>query len=275
MSEHHVAPQAQNIDPFTGAGALAVVADLFRFEGMPVRLVMREGDPWFIAADVCRILGLNNVSMALRILDEDEKHTLSSVEGIGDGRAQSLNIISEPGLYKLMGRSRKPEAKRFDRWVRHEVLPAIRKTGGYLIAVPEETPEELALRAMTVLQATVERQKAQLALVQPKADALDRIAEADGSLNITEAAKALQVRPSDLFRWLSGNGWIYKRPGSANWLGYQARTQSLDLEHKVTTVTRPDGTDKVTEQVRVTAQGLTKLAKLMPGRMTVIDGGQA
>jgi phage antirepressor YoqD-like protein len=96
-----------------------------------------------------------------------------------------------------------------------------------------------------------------------KGDALDRIATADGSLSITEAAKALQMRPKDLFSYLRENGWIYKRPGSANYLGYQARTTSGLLEHKVTTVLRADGSEKVAEQVRVTPKGLTKLAALI------------
>lgn len=100
----------------------------------------------------------------------------------------------------------------------------------------------------------------------PSQEALNRISNADGSLNITEAAKALQIRPKDLFEYLQSNGWIYKRAGSANWLGYQSKTASALLEHKVTTVLRADGSEKVTEQVRVTPKGLTKLAALIqPG----------
>ncbi|WP_426418194.1 phage antirepressor KilAC domain-containing protein [Bradyrhizobium genosp. A] len=98
----------------------------------------------------------------------------------------------------------------------------------------------------------------------PKADALDRIATAQGSLNVTDAAKALQVRPKDLFSYLSSHGWIYRRAGSDHWLGYQTRVQAGDLEHKVKTVLRADGSEKITEQVRVTALGLSKLAKLFP-----------
>ena len=93
--------------------------------------------------------------------------------------------------------------------------------------------------------------------------ALERIAKADGSLNITEAAKALQMRPKDLFDWLSHNGWIYRRANSPNWLGYQSKTNMGLLEHKVTTVLRPDGTEKTTEQVRVTPKGLSTLAKVI------------
>lgn len=98
----------------------------------------------------------------------------------------------------------------------------------------------------------------------PKAEALDRLATADGSFNCTEAAKALQIRPKDLFCYLQQHSWIYKRPGAQSYLGYQARVQAGDLEHKVTTVLRGDGSEKVVEQVRITPKGLAKLAKLMP-----------
>lgn len=97
----------------------------------------------------------------------------------------------------------------------------------------------------------------------PSQEALQRIAEADGSLCITDAAKSLQMRPKDLFDWLRQNGWIYRRPGSGHDLGYQSKTAAGLLEHKVTTVLRADGSEKVTEQVRVTPRGLTKLAALI------------
>jgi Rha family phage regulatory protein len=97
----------------------------------------------------------------------------------------------------------------------------------------------------------------------PAQAALQRFAEADGSLCITDAAKALQMRPSDLFNWLRQNGWIYKRVGTSHDLGYSSKTTTGLLEHKVTTVLRADGSEKVTEQVRVTAKGLTKLAQLI------------
>lgn len=103
----------------------------------------------------------------------------------------------------------------------------------------------------------------QVSELLPSQEALQRIAEADGSMCITDAAKALQMRPKDLFDWLRQNGWIYRRPGGAHDLGYQSKTTAGLLEHKVTTVLRADGSEKVTEQVRVTARGLTKLAALI------------
>lgn len=105
----------------------------------------------------------------------------------------------------------------------------------------------------------IELEQANAALT-PKADALDRIASADGSFCITDAAKALQMRPKDLFAWLQQQHWIYRRHGTG-WLGYAGRVSQGYLEHKVTTVNTSDGRDKVTEQVRVTAKGMAKLAQ--------------
>lgn len=113
-----------------------------------------------------------------------------------------------------------------------------------------------------------ERLEKRVQELQPSEEALERLAKADGSLCITDAAKALQMRPKDLFQWLRENGWIYRRPGGGNELGYQSKTASGLLEHKVTTVLRADGTEKVTEQVRVTPRGLTKLAKLIHPAVT-------
>ncbi|MFT8944407.1 MAG: phage antirepressor [Acetobacter pasteurianus] len=240
----------------------------FCFEDQAVRVITRNDEPWFVLADVCDVLNIRNHKDAGSRLDTDEKDEVGITDPIG--RKQGTTIINESGLYALILTSRKSAAKRFRKWVTGEVLPAIRKTGGYMASTPDETPEELALRAMTILQATVERQKQQLAEVQPKAEAHDRLAGAEGSISITEAAKLLQVKPKDLFAWLSCNGWIYRRPGNANWLGYSSHTTSGDLVHKVTTVLKPDGSERVAEQVRITPKGLTKLAKLMPERLSAV-----
>lgn len=104
----------------------------------------------------------------------------------------------------------------------------------------------------------------------PSQEALNRLAQAEGSFCITDAAKALQMRPSDLFNWLRQNGWIYKRVGSAHDLGYSSKTQTGLLEHKVTTVLRADGSEKVTEQVRITAKGLTKLATVIKPAIALV-----
>jgi prophage antirepressor-like protein len=110
----------------------------FDFEGRQIRIFTDEqAEPWFVAADVCSTLGIANVSQALSRLDADEK-TLISNEGGSASGPQSLNLINEPGLYTLVLGSRKPEAKRFKRWVTHEVLPSIHRSGSY--AVPGIAP---------------------------------------------------------------------------------------------------------------------------------------
>lgn len=125
---------------------------------------------------------------------------------------------------------------------------------------PQESDEITLSRALLLAVGKIDEAKQQIALLEPKAAALDRLTLADGDLTITEAAKALGARPKDLFLQLQQNGWIYKRPGAKHWLGYQARVQSGLLTHKVTTISRSDGSEKIVEQVLVTPKGLTKLA---------------
>jgi Rha family phage regulatory protein len=103
--------------------------------------------------------------------------------------------------------------------------------------------------------------EAQVDELKPSADALDRIAGTDGSMNITVAAKNLQVQPKDLFKHLRANGWIYRRPGTKEDIAYQSKLQSDLLEHKVHTVQKADGSDLIVTQVRVTPKGLSRLAK--------------
>lgn len=108
---------------------------VFNFEQMNVRTVEINDEVWFVATDVANALGLSNVSMSIKALDDDERSKFNL------GRQGEVNVINEPGLYNFIGSSRKTEAKQFMRWVRHEVLPSIRKTGGY--QAKPMTPMEL------------------------------------------------------------------------------------------------------------------------------------
>lgn len=105
--------------------------------------MIKDGELWFVAADVCRALEIGNPSDALRRLDEDEKMTLDLTDSHFEkrGGAQYLSIVNNPGLYSLVLGSRKPEARAFKRWITHEVIPSIRKHGGYL--TPEKVEEAL------------------------------------------------------------------------------------------------------------------------------------
>lgn len=130
------------------------------------------------------------------------------------------------------------------------------------LALPDFTSPAIAARAWAEQFEAKAQAQQQLAVAAPKAQALDRIAQAEGDMCITNAAKALGMQPKRLFSWMQENDWIYRRPGSIAWLAYQARIKSGVLDHKVTTVSRADGREKVVEQVLVTPKGLAKLAEV-------------
>lgn len=128
------------------------MADLqiFNYGEIPVRTVMIDGEPWWVLADVCRVLDIERADSAARRLDHDEKgtHLVST-----PGGNQNMTIINESGLYKVILRSDKPEAKAFTRWVTHEVLPAIRKTGNYGVTITEKEPftNEQRIKVMDII----------------------------------------------------------------------------------------------------------------------------
>ncbi|MBI0180238.1 phage antirepressor KilAC domain-containing protein [Commensalibacter sp. W8163] len=119
--------------------------------------------------------------------------------------------------------------------------------------IPQSYPEALRLAA---------DQAEQINELKPKADGFDRIATADGSLCITDAAKNLQMGPKELFFYLNSHEWIYRRTGNRNWLAYQDKIKQGLLEHKVTEVSLSDGTSRISEQVRITPKGLTRLSEM-------------
>lgn len=125
----------------------------YEFDKMQVRVVKDEnGEPWFVAKDVCDVLGFESPWMAYTRLEADEKANLSRAEVGIQHAGRPIVIISESGLYKLILRSDKPQAKDFQRWVTHEVLPSIRKTGGYIMGEEKMDEDQLVLAAMQVLQ---------------------------------------------------------------------------------------------------------------------------
>ena len=132
---------------------------LFEHEKFGSLRVVRsdQGAQWFVAKDVCGCLGLDTSNLS-KMLDEDE---LSTYPVQYTDQVRNLSVVSEPGLYSLILRSRKPEAKAFKRWVTHEVIPSIRKVGGYLIAKPDDTPEAILARAVLVAQDTIRRIEAE------------------------------------------------------------------------------------------------------------------
>lgn len=226
---------------------------VFKFESAEVRTVSKCGEPWFVASDVCGVLELTNTTMAMEKLDGDEKAKFNlGLQG------SPVNIVNESGLYSLILTSRKPEAKRFKKWVTSEVLPAIRKTGKYESTpnhlIPQTLPEALRLAA------DLAEQNATLA---PKAAIADRIAVADGCLSIREAAKALKVPEKKLVHWLLINGWMY-RDQKGRLRGYAGKTPRY-LNHKITPIPTDEDLERVAVQVLITAEGLVRLAEIFNG----------
>lgn len=151
-----------------------------------VRVIMKEGELWFVAKDVCDCLGIGNSRQAVSYLDNDEKGVISNDT---PGGTQQLSVISESGLYSCVLRSRKPEAKQFKRWVTHEVLPAIRKTGNYSIQSIDNVGLANAIEQMNnKLDALGE----QIQELKPKAKFYDAIAETDHTYDMNEAAKSIK-----------------------------------------------------------------------------------
>ncbi len=175
-----------------------------------IRVTDRDGEPWFVAADVCRALDIGNPSQALTRLDSDEA-TLISNEG------REINIVSEPGLYALVLGSRKPEAKAFKRWVTHEVIPSIRRTGGYITGADSMTSEELMAKALTVAQKTLADREARLSvltvenqIMKPKADYFDELVDRNLLTNIRETAKQLGVKEKEFVAFLVAKKYLYR-----------------------------------------------------------------
>ena len=232
-----------------------------QFEAARVRVVNTDGVPWFVARDVCAVLGIVNGRDAVARLDPDET-SATDLDTLGG--LQTVRTVNESGLYSLIMTSRKPEARAFKRWVTHEVLPSIARTGAYAVQPAHAIPQTLseALRLAADLADQRDKATQQLALAAPKVAALERIAESTGSKCVTDAAKALGVGPQFLFAWLSDHGWIYRRPASSRreWVAFQTRIKDGHLEHKVNTVEASDG-DRMVERVLVTPKGLALLAQ--------------
>ena len=215
-----------------------------------------NGEPWFVAKDVCDALSLGRQHDSTRYLDADEKG-----EGVVDTPSgkQTMVVINEPGFYKLIMKSRKPEAKAFQRWVTHEVLPSIRKKGGYIAAAPDETPEQIMAKAFIIAKETIERQKAQIEELKPKALFADAVAASDGTCLVGELAKMLrqngvQIGQNRLFEKLRQEGYLGKTGSNRNVPTQRAMELGL-FRIKETSITHSDGHITVQRTAKVTGKG--------------------
>lgn len=237
----------------------------FDFKVAPLRtLTDKAGEPWFVAKDVCDILGTDTRDLH-KILESDEITNVDSIHIAQNGGKAPL-IISEPGLYRLVMKSRKPESKEFQRWVTHEVLPSIRKTGGYIPTSESDSDEDIMARAVLVAQKTIKQKNQQIAEQQsrivelePKARFADAVAASDGTCLVGELAKMLRQNGMDigqnrLFRLLQADGYLGKSGSNRNVPTQRAMDLGL-FRIKETTVTHADGHTTVSRTPKVTGKG--------------------
>lgn len=230
-----------------------------------VRVVEHEGEPWFVAKDVCECLELTDVSKTISLLDDDEKGT-NSIRT--PGGKQDMLIVSEPGLYSLVLRSRKPEAKAFKRWIVHEVIPSIRRTGGYgAPALPNFRNPAEAARAWADKeeQRLLEEQK-RLALeqrmeeVKPKVVFAESIEVAKTSISVGEMAKLIKqatgydIGQNRFFEWLRNRGYLHK-DGSQTNMPTQRSMDAGWMEIKEGTRIGSSGESRITRTPKITGKG--------------------
>lgn len=239
----------------------------FVHAGQTVRTLIVNGEPGFIAADLLARLDLGRSSVAL--LDDDEKgvHAVDT-----RGGQQSMSYVTESGMYSLILRSRKPEAKAFKRWITHEVLPSLRKTGTFTAPAAHQLPQSFA-DALRQLADTCE----QLEVLAPKAEAYDALIDADGLYSMQAAAKALGYGPNILYRDLRRLGIL-----QGNNLPYQRYMHHFDVKlgsyknragetvPTTTTMVRPAALDFLRRKLAKAAEEATATAENM-----VRSGGPA
>jgi len=265
----------------------AAVHEAIHLRGLQIRSILIDGEPWFAAREVCSALGLSNVSMALGRLDTDERvdHAISSTDTLMEP------LVSESGLFSLVLTSRRPQAKAFKRWVTHEVLPAIRKTGSYAVPTQPKSRVELARELLAAeeraealakdLDAKTNMLSGAIAAInenKPKVEAYNELMDADGSLSLAQAAQTLRMGRDQLIEKLALWGGIMVRPGHSDHLRpYQEHVRAGRFVVKVRSVdiTHRDGSSEVITQgtTRVTAKGLEWCRQ--KGRVGTLDRAHA
>ena len=197
-----------------------------------------QGEVMFCAKDVCDALGYAKARNAVMQHVDDEDKTTALIQGGGSNYKSQAIFINESGLYSLILSSKLESAKRFKHWVTSEVLPAIRKQGGYMVARPEETNEEILARALLIMQAAVQSRDEEIARLQPKADYADEVLDSVSCITTTQLAKELGMTAQELNRrlcemriqyWQSGQYMLYAefaRQGFA-----KSRTHKRVLKH--------------------------------------------
>ena len=230
-----------------------------------IRTIEVNNQPWFVGKDVADILGYRNGSRDINNHVEEEDRLKYQIGTAGQLREQTL--INESGLYSLILSSKLPKAKEFKRWVTSDVLPTIRKTGGYINGSEAMSDSEIMAKALLVAQKTIEANKEKInqlmsdnERMKPKALFVDAVANSDGTILIGELAKLIKQNGYDigqkrLFAWMRENGYLIKQKGSSYNMPTQRAMEMGLFKIKESSIVQPDGAVRLTRTVKVAGKG--------------------
>lgn len=245
------------------------VADLQLFSSERfgrLRATQIDCEVWFAATDVAKALGYRDANQITRALDDDEKRWSEGTLSECTHSHLGIRLINESGLYRVLMRSQRPEAVPFQRWLAHEVVPEIRRNGGYIATSPEDSDADIMARALLIAQKTIDRKNELIALheatiedMKPKALFADAVADSDGTCLIGELAKmmcqnGLEIGQNRLFKLLQRDGYLGKSGSNRN----VPTQRSMDMKLfriKETAVTHSDGRVTINRTPKVTGKG--------------------
>lgn len=245
------------------------VADLQLFSSERfgrLRATQIDCEVWFAATDVAKALGYRDANQITRALDDDEKRWSEGTLSECTHSHLGIRLINESGLYRVLMRSQRPEAIPFQRWLAHEVVPEIRRNGGYIAAGTEDSDADIMARALLIAQKTIDRKNELIALheatiedMKPKALFADAVADSDGTCLIGELAKmmcqnGLEIGQNRLFKLLQRDGYLGKSGSNRN----VPTQRSMDMKLfriKETAVTHSDGRVTINRTPKVTGKG--------------------
>lgn len=216
---------------------------IFNYNGYKVRTIQKDGEPWWVLKDVCEVLGLSSPHKVFERLDDDEKGR-NQIPTLGG--EQEMTVVNESGLYNVILRSDKPEAKPFRKWVTSEVLPSIRKNGGYIANQENLTPEQIVANALIVAQNIISQKDKQIEQMKPKAEFFDAVADSRTAISMNEVSKVLGIKGygrNNLFEFLRKNRILdrwnvpYQRYIDCGWFRVIEQKYTIQGEPCVTTKT--------------------------------------
>ena len=229
-----------------------------------VRTVTIDNEPWFVGKDVAEALGYQNGSRDINIHVSEEDRKILTAQNYQNGTFEipnrGLTIINESGLYALIFGSKLESAKRFKHWVTSEILPSIRKHGGYIAGQENMSDEQLLARALMVAQSKIVENQKQIERMKPKEIFADAVATSQTSILIGDLAKLLKQNGVEtgqkrLFNWMRENGYLIKRNGVDRNMPTQKAMEMELFEVKESTVNNPDGSVRINRTTKVTGKG--------------------